>query len=188
MPYTIDAPLPPLRDLPKQDVKAYFEWFLSLIQERMQALPNAVNATSGFEAWCPDYTPTSLELLGKWFACQVATRKRTQQEIAAITAQSRYPIEIPQDELTNHTFAVAHDVGIYFAEVLRHQYPSLQWKQVVGSKNNIDFGRAALSGFGKVDFTPVHIAITLAYAIAAKKDDGRKLRNLYDVWVTFIKQ
>lgn len=186
MSFTIFAPLPDLRNLGKKDVEAYFEWFLSIIPERLEALLAAVTDSPEFEKWQASYTPESLEMLGTWFAAQVETRKRSPQEIAEIAAHSPYQIDIPADALTDRTFGLAHDVGIYFAEVLRHQYPTLRWQQICGSKKNVVFGYAALSGFGKLDFSPVHLAIVLAYGIADKTWDGKRLKELYDTWSTRI--
>jgi hypothetical protein len=76
----------------KKDLRAYFEWFLAIIPERIKELTSAVKSTLGFEDWEPDFSPASLNLLGEWFASQVETRPRTPEEIDGFNAQSPYPI------------------------------------------------------------------------------------------------
>lgn len=185
--YTTHSPLPNFKDFSKEELKAYREWFRSIAAERLRKLPEIVNETPGFEAWLADLTPESLDALGYWFASRVETRKRGAFEVAEIAARSPYPIHVPEDELTASTFGVAHDVGIYLAEVLRHEHPVLRWIQISGSKQKIEFGHMGLSGFGKVDFSPIHIAIVLAYAISTKSKNGGRLSELYGVWSRMIK-
>jgi hypothetical protein len=185
--FTTNSPLPNFRNFSKEELKAYQDWFRSIIPERVRKLSEMVKSTPGFELWVGDLTPKSLEALGYWFASHVETRKRSPREVAGITSRSPYPIDIPEDELTAGTFAMSHDVGIYLAEVLQHNYPALHWIQISGSKQKIEFGHMGLSGFGKVDFSPVHIVITLAYGVSAKTKGGERLRELYDVWSRMIK-
>ncbi len=45
-----------------------------------------------------------------------------------------------------------------------------------------DYGQPVIMGLGTVPLNPVRIAVTLAYAFAAKEQAGDRLRELYDVW------
>jgi hypothetical protein len=184
--FNIVSPIPNLRESGKQELKAYFQWFLSIIPERLDILPRLVNDTPGFESWAADFSPESLSRLGEWFAGRVGTRMRSAREIADIAALSPYPVEVPAEELSDGTFGLAHDVGIYLAEMLRHQHPPLAWIQILGNKQKVEYGHVGLAGFRGVDFSPVHIAITLAYGIAAKNRNARSLRCVYDVWARMI--
>lgn len=103
--------------MPKKDLKEYFVWFQNILPQRLNELTNAVQQTPGFEVWHADLTPASLDRLGDWFAAQVETRPRTDAEIREIRDQSPYPIDIPAEDLTNRTFSLAMDVGMYVSQV-----------------------------------------------------------------------
>ncbi|HUO13993.1 MAG TPA: hypothetical protein VMX38_03320 [Verrucomicrobiae bacterium] len=65
-------------------------------------------------------------------------------------------------------------------------HPSLKWGQVFGSEQFVDYGQPVLLGFGKVPFNPVGTMLTLAYGLADKSKDGRRLREIYDIWSNMI--
>lgn len=188
MEFAIEAPMPEFMGLEKKDVLRYFEWFMSVIDQRTLALHQKVNASSGFQQWNPDYSPDSLNELGRWFVCVVEKRPRTAAEIAAIAAKSPYPIEIPDYDLSDKTFGLVFDVGIYFSLVFLLNFPTLRWYQILGNKRNVCYGHPALSGFAKGnEFPPLHLTRILAYGIASGKYlDGQRLRSLYDVWSKLV--
>jgi hypothetical protein len=166
----------------KQELRDYFNWFSDVSQGRIQELANVVRATPGFEMWTPDETPGSLDILGTWLATQVQTRQRTLEERQDIANRSPFPIEISNEELTNRTFSLAADVGMYLGLVLVKDNPSLKWEQPFSSKKFVDYGQPVLTGTGRVPFNPVRMLVTLAYGLANKKQSGNGLRELYDIW------
>lgn len=174
------------REMKKQELKEYSQWFHAITPERMRILETAVQTTSGYEAWRMDYTPASLDTLGEWLANHVEKRPRTEEEIQEIQARSRYPIPIPDSELTNRTFSLAIDVGMYLSLIFLKNFPALQWIQPFGGKTSIDYGQPVLSGFGGKNFNPVHMAVTLTYGLANKTKTGDRLRELYDIWANMI--
>lgn len=170
----------------KKDLKDYFVWFQNILPQRMDVLTRAVQETPGFEAWQANFAPESLELLGKWFAAQVETRPRTQDEIQEIAGRSSFPIEIPKEDLTNRTFSLAMDVGMYLSQVFLKNHPDLRWEQPFGNKKFVDYGHPVLIGFGAAPFNPVRMLVTLSYGVASKSDSGKSLRDLYDIWAKMI--
>ena len=170
------------REMPKKELTDYFAWFRNIQPQRLDELANAVKQTPGFEAWKADFTPASLDRMGEWFAEQIKTRLRTEEEILQIRDQSSIPIEIPGEELTNRTFSLAMDIGMYFSQVLLKNHPTLQWEQQFGNKKDADYGQPVLVGFGPVAFNPVRLMVTLAYGVVSKKKTGKSLRELYDIW------
>lgn len=174
------------REMSKKELKDYFQWFLGAIPERRRELSNVVKATPGYEAWQADETSSSLNPLGEWFATQIETRRRTQSEISDIQSRSKFPFSIPDEELTNRTFSLAMDVGIYLSLVFLKTHSNVRWEHVFGGKSSIDYGQPVLVGFGKVPFNPVHMLVTLAYGLASKKKTGQSLRQLYDYWSKLI--
>lgn len=170
------------REMPKKELEAYRAWFHEIVSERIAELRKAVQGTRGFENWEPDETPESLDHLGEWFLQQVETRKRTDEEVGEIKARLSFPIDIPDEELTNRSFSLAMDIGMYFGRVVLKNLSGTRWDQALKNKNFADYGQPVIMGFGTVPLNPVRIAVTLAYAFAAKEQPGTRLRALYEVW------
>jgi hypothetical protein len=166
----------------KQELKDYYRWFMDALPKGINELAEAVRQTPGFETWQPDCTPASLDTLGEWFAVQVEKREQTEEEIQKIKARLTFPMEIPREELTDRTFSLAVDIGMYFSQVLLKNHPSLRWNQPFGGKLHIDYGQPVLAGFGAMAFNPVHMMTVLAHGLADKKRTGEGLREIYDIW------
>jgi len=171
-----------LREMPKADLRRYFQWFLEVLPGRIDELAEAVRGTPGFERWIPDRSVASLDTLGKWFVGQVDTRKRSEEEMRRISGHQPFPIEVGGAELTNRTFSLAMDVGMYFSQVLLESCPSLKWEQPLGNKRFVDYGQPVLSGFGKVTLNPVRVAVTTAYAAAKGNTSHKTLGEIYEYW------
>src|SRR5437762_7777174 len=118
MPYrTIHPPFTlNFREMSKQELNDYNRWFFAVLPQRTRELAEALQATAGFETWQPDQTAESLSALGEWFAGQVETRQRTPREQQEIAGRSAYPIDIPDQELTNRAFSLAMDIGMYLGQ------------------------------------------------------------------------
>ncbi|MDQ3332902.1 MAG: hypothetical protein M3552_20005 [Planctomycetota bacterium] len=170
------------REMPKRELRLYFEWFLNVIPQRVSELAGVVRDTQGFEDWQPDGTPSSLDSLGEWFANQVETRQRTSDELIEITSRSALSFPVSGEELTNRTFSLAMDIGMYLSQVLARSNESLQWEQPLKDKNVFDYGQPVLVGRGDLSLNPVHISVTLAYGLARKTKTGKRLRELYNIW------
>lgn len=175
------------REMTKKELMEYFAWFQDILPQRLDELATAVKHTPGFEAWQADFTPTSLDLLGEWFAAQVETRPRTQEEIREIQSRSSFPIEVPGEDLTNRTFSLAMDIGMYLSQVFLKNYSALRWDQQFGNKKDADYGQPVLVGFGMASFNPVWMLVTLAYGVASKRKTGKSLHELYDIWAKMIR-
>jgi len=172
----------------KKELKTYFQWFMEVLPQRVNELAAVVQETPGFETWEPDFTPDSLNTLGQWFVGQIETRSRTQGELQAIKDSLVFPMDIPSEELTNRTFSLAMDIGMYFSQVLMKNYSSLKWEHPLGNKRFADYGQPSLIGFGTVTLNPVAIAVTLAYGLARKTKTGKRLREVYDYWAQRVQK
>ena len=84
----------------KKELKDYHQWFMDTLPKGINELADAVRRTPGFETWQPDCTPSSLDILGEWFAAHVEKRERTDEEIEQIKNRLTFPMEIPREELT----------------------------------------------------------------------------------------
>ncbi len=179
------------REMSKQELNAYREWFHAVIPGRTAELAKAVNDTPGFESWKPDLSPDSLAPLGEWFRGEVETRQRTDLEMGEIKSRLTFPIDVPNAELTNRAFSVAMDIGMYFGQVIIKNLRGTRWddaqdrrKAPLKNPKFADYGQPVIMGFGTDSLNPVGIMVTVAYAIADKKQED--LRALFDVWSSFI--
>ncbi|OLC57172.1 MAG: hypothetical protein AUH85_04025 [Chloroflexi bacterium 13_1_40CM_4_68_4] len=170
------------RNMSRNKLLEYRRWFLAIMPERLNQLSDEVCATPGFESWQTDYSPRSLDLLGEWFVRQVTTRPRTTEELEEFRRQSPFPIDVSDQELTNRTFSLTIDVGMYFAQVLLRNVPTIHWDQRLKDKRYIDYGQPVLVGSGPVPLNPVHIMVMLAYGVTRKNQTGRRLSELYGIW------
>jgi len=170
-------------EMSKKELKAYFQWFQEITPERIEQLAVTVQSSPGFESWRADFSPDSLDSLGEWFATQIETRPRTQEEIDALNAQSPSPFPNSGWELTNRTFSLAMDIGMYLNQVFLRTHPYLKWGQPFGGKTFIDYGQPVLVGFngGDYPFNAVRVLVTLGYGLRDKKFGGGRLREIYDV-------
>jgi hypothetical protein len=177
-PFTLDFPA-----MSKKELRAYFKWFQDVTPERIKQLVAFVHSSPAFEKWQPDFSPESLNALGEWFAGQIETRHLTKAEIDAFNAQAPFPIE-RKTELTNRTFSLAMDIGMYLNQVFLKNHPSLKWDQPFGGKRFVDYGQPVLAGFwdGKVPFNAVGTVVTFAYGLRDKRRTGSRLREIYDIW------
>lgn len=182
MTYAIIQPPFPLefREKSKKDLETYRTWFHQVSSERIAELTRAVKSTPGYEGWEPSASPESLDALGQWFEGQVETRKKTADEIEETRAKLTFPIDIPEEELTERTFSLAIDIGMYFGQVILKNLPGTRWDQPLKNKKFADYGQPVIMGFGTVPLNPVRVMVMTAYGISRKKP--ARLRELYDTW------
>jgi hypothetical protein len=181
-PFTLKFP-----EMSKRELKDYYRWFFEVLPERISHLACAVRETPGFETWQPDESTHSLIALDAWFGSEVATRERTPQEKQRILGESSYEIEISDRELTNRTFSLAMDIGMYLGLVFLRNHPSLKWEQPLGSRRFVDYGQPVLVGFGKTVLNPVHILVIHAYRVVSKEEENKTLFDLFNIWSGDIK-
>ena len=176
------------REMSKKELKDYFQWFLGMIPNRINELTIAVRQVPESAVWQPNKTPASLDVLGNWLFTQVKTRQQTEEELQKIKDGLVFPMEISGEELTNRTFSLAIDAGMYLSQVFLQNYPSLRWNQEFGNKKFIDYGQPVLIEFGPAPFNPVRMMVTLAYGLSDKTWNGRQLREIYDYWAKQVRE
>jgi hypothetical protein len=190
--YKIISPPFPLnfKRMSQKELKVYYDWYLSLIPERMKILRDAVQTTPGYEQWEADFSPESLDILGEWFSKNIKTRKQTRQEKEEIYSNSPAwfrKVDIGNEELTNLTFSLAIDMSMYLSQVFLKNIPGLKWLHVVKTrKDDINYGQPVIEGFDRLCFNPVHMLVTFAYGLADNTYDSRGLRELYELWKKFV--
>ncbi len=187
----IQPPFPNrFRDMSKSQAKEYFLWFQEQIPIRIVELSNFVKSFSEYSNWDPNLQCFSLNPLGKWFFGQVQVRKRSRAEIDTIYAGAvdwfRNNFEIPDWDLTDVTFSLSIDIGMYLGRIVEQENQNVAWKISSMPKSNINYQQPVLVGSGKVEFNPVYVVTTLAYSIANQNKGPERLRELFDIWVNLL--
>lgn len=175
------------RELGKKEIRIFYAWFMEQIPLRIAILESTIRESESFEGWKADFSVDSLDPLGMWFISQVTTRTRPREVMDELIRQIPYPIDLENWELTEKTFSLAFDIGIYFAETLRKHHPYIKWDLIItGSKRYMDYGHPILKGMGILPLNPVHIIVTLAYGIARHKKSEERMHELYDIWASIL--
>jgi hypothetical protein len=170
-------------DLTKSELREYYARFLDALGERTLLLTNLVRSDDDYASWTADLTPGSLDTLHLWFVRNVQTRPKTPAEIYADELKTPPGIPIPPITLTDMTFSLASDIGMYAARMMTSLYPHLRWKLPLGSKSFIDYGQPVLEGFrGNVLLNPVRISTVVAWKIAYGEARPFQLRETFEVW------
>lgn len=187
---TIKPPfLTPFKDMSKDQSKIYLKWFQEQIPIRIQMLSNYVRSFSEYRVWEPSLNSLALDMLGEWFSDNVKTRTRTPLDILKIhdTSPKLFDIVgIPDYELTDQTFSLSIDIGMYLSQILKKAIPVLEWKMGSKPKNNADYQQPVLAGRGKLVFNPTRLAIGLAYGLVDKSKKPQDLKNLYEIWLYML--
>lgn len=183
-PFTLDFP-----NMSREEARDYLSWFLEQIPIRIRVLEQAVQSTPGHGEWQADCSPESLDRLGRWLYEHVETRKRTKKESKEIYGNAPdwfRSVEIENWELTNRTFSLAMDIGIYLSQVFEKNLSGLKWTMVTKPKNDVDYQRPVLSGTGKLQLNPVRMLVVLAHSLADDTRGPEGLKELYDIWVGLL--
>lgn len=180
-PFTLDFP-----GMSKSELADYREWFLGILPARINLLEEAVCATHGFGYWRADETPESLNALGEWFVSQVETRVRTSEELTKLLEQTPAQFRgiLPTEvwELTNRTYSLAMDGGMYLGRVMLRTHPSqLRWDQDLRNKRDANYGQLLIVGTGVVSMNTVGFCVGLAQS-SVRKTAKKSLRSMYDIW------
>jgi hypothetical protein len=170
----------------KDQLRAYDEWFRTQIPLRVRELTDAVRETAEFSGWDADFTPESLGRLGEWLTNEIETRARTETEIRELARDNPYPIEIPEQTLTNRSYSLAVDTGMYLSEVLLRNHRSLRWHQVLHDKRSANYGQPLLLGAGPVPLNPVRVALAFAFGLVRGSASAEELRELFNIWTDML--
>src|SRR5258706_8293696 len=104
------------RKMSPSQLTEYFHWFLATRQERIDALQSAIRESDRLQYWVADLSIESVSAVGEWFSTQVAFRPRTTLELQELRKESLPGVELEAQELTDRTFSLAFDAGLYFGE------------------------------------------------------------------------
>ncbi|RKR09278.1 hypothetical protein C8C83_0899 [Flavobacterium sp. 90] len=171
----------------KEELKLYEIWFKENKDDRINHLIELVKTTPSFEDWNADFTPNSLNELGRWFYQNVETLKLTEEEYFNKRSQIPNYIEIEDWDLSIKTRSLIVDIGLYFGEVFIHTHKELVWKQYFSkNKKDMNNGHMVIPKFGKLELNPILVIMGTAWGLARKKYDDKRLYDLYKIWENYL--
>lgn len=187
--YTIISPPFTLKftSMSKEDLSAYYSWVMNNKSERLSILAETVSSTPGYSSWKNDFTRDSLLVLGRWFYENIEVTKRSVLDRLKAKLVLKNNVTIENLKLTNKTYSLAFDVGLYLASVFIKEHPQLQWIHNIHTrKDDADYGQPVLNGFGKLVFNPIRKMVITAYAFVKKSKTPSSILELYSLWESYI--
>ena len=147
-----------------------------------------------YQNWTADKTPDSLLVLGKWFSQNVATMERPEEEkkakaeeLARLSDKLRPMYEVPDWVLTERTFSLITDIGMYLGETFQANYSVIKWDLFIKTKLWADHQWPVLRGFGRTDIcNPLGLVHVLALGLVDGTRKAGGLHELYNIWVHHI--
>lgn len=178
---------PGFENMTKKQAEQYFNWYVSIIDERIAYLQNFIKEDGG--GFLLDYTPESLKTLWEWFEPKMYLEEMPQEwyeeQLAKQPAWAREFIK--KEDLSQETKKIIFDVATYLGETMRKNHKDvLRWDYVKKPKNDVSFNRPVLIGFSSSKFDPRLISQTCCYRYL-RTHEQYELYDAYLIWQSKIK-
>ena len=141
----------PYEDMTKQQAKRHFDWFVSIIPDRLALLRKMYHREVSRQDL--DYTFESLIPLWVWMRRHVGRTgvKHIVEIPRPAGAAKGPPVGVESEAFTVTTLALAQDCGMYVAEVLMRVYPFIHWAlSKYWHKHSADRAKPVLVGMTSV--------------------------------------
>ena len=175
----------------KKEAQAYFDWFMSIKDDRLNILSNHVK--TDHKEWQADFTRSSLTPLFEWFSRSISQRPMTSAEISheegKIKGLLKGHIDVGDKTFTDESVSVCFDAGIYFAETLRKNIPGMEWTFVMKPKRYVYYAQPIIEkpGMRGSDFNGMATLEVVARKVFDNRAREDELIQLYDVWTGLLK-
>jgi hypothetical protein len=151
-------------EMTPRQAQRYFAWFIEHIPDRLAELRNIVDGDL-------DLSPESLARVGEWFCSTMAWRRRTPDELrreAAGWSKRSRDLGLPVEDLTltEESFSICIDVGIYLGEVHRRHFPDARWALCTKPKSDISYNQPRLEGLNPVPVDPINLTVSNGFEVA----------------------
>ena len=175
-----------VKELSKDGANQFFNWYLQQIPIRITQLFEFIIKTTGYDKWIPDNSSDLLIPLGQWFSQKISTRDRTPFEIDEIYSKlGKFQglIPIPKSVLSQESYSLAIDLGMYLSQILINNVPGLHWELVTKPKNDAFYNHPVLKLTGKMMCDPVHLTIIYAGGLNDGSYKPIRLKEISDIWL-----
>lgn len=168
----------------KKEAQQYFDWFMSIKDDRIRELGNYICNLSGQMAL--DKSPESLISLWEWFEGQIAWENVSEEELSH--EKEKYPewMHVWLDQYDKkeslQTIAIAVDIATYFGEVLIYNNHKIAWGYRCKPKNLDGRNQPILVGFqGDICVNPRRL-ISVCIKKSSRLKEPKRLYELYNTW------
>ena len=181
-------------DIPMQEAKEYYDWYISSIDERSDYLRRVVAEQLSISITELDYSEESMKVIWRWFLRIAKTKKNP--KYCGITASFSGPfyetaMREPERIFVDETIWIIGDIGMYVAKAFMSHYSVLTWRMPTKPKNYIRVKAPVISGF--VDdnpkypkpFYPEFSPISFVAGPANKIFDNMQQPD--DLYISFVK-
>ena len=177
-------------EMTNKQAKQYFEWYMSVMEERIAYLEHYVN-NDGTTIKL-DYSRDSLMVLWKWFETKIYLEDKPIEEYERELAETPecFREYVSKEELSTETRKIMSDVAVYYGETFRRCFPiNCHWDYVRSGKHNISYHRPVLLGFSAAgeEFDPWLIVSNLAWK-SLREGEGKRLIDNLDYWSEFYSE
>lgn len=172
-----------------------FNWFQSVIPERIQYLKTCYARDTGDNIEKLDYSSDSLIGLWKWF-CSIARMEKTpENELKSMVEGAKVFGEsyINYEQFTVATKYIMRDIGMYLGQCFILKYNDLYWTYYTKPKNSIDVNQPIIAGFwvtgqfeGAAHFNPVSAVEGCAANFYYKNQKSTDLFEIYIKWERYV--
>lgn len=166
----------------KDIIKTYEIWFFENKDYRIKTLENYIRTFAGFESLQMDFSINSLSEIEKWLETNIKTEPISEDEFERL--RSIYPPEIGIEkwDLTDVSYSILYDVGVYFGELVIHHFPNLKWMQYISaSKLNVNLGHMVIqTKYKNCPMNPIWLIRILGFKLIEKKGNGNLLIELFN--------
>lgn len=178
------------RSLTPKQAREYFNWYVSMIPERVGVLSELFN---GF--WHHnvnfDYSLESLDPVWNYFKSHIETVIKSEEDMRK--EMEGAPEWVIESELkdrrfpSTETLIVAMDLGMYLGETLVRNFPVLYWGFIIKPKNHVSVNRPVILGLKhKMDIDPWSVIHVMCLHVVRESHDQRGLREMVDVWKVYF--
>jgi hypothetical protein len=173
----------PFKDMPTEQARAYFEWFVGQQSQRVNQLMQAYLLDTGEPSL--DFSRNSLIPLWRWMSQYTKEREYRADERNNMNSKLpawAYEAGIQNGELSPQSLALAVDGGFYLANCFEHALPGkISWKFWQDTEDHY-YHRPVLV-FGTRPLVPHELFVNQMWAIVDGDYRDDQIRKRYDTWV-----
>jgi hypothetical protein len=193
MNYSSDKIVPPFEhtkfsEMNKKQAKQYFDWYMSVLPDRIRILLDAFERTGGGTKDELDYTPKSLIKLWKWFMPHVELVNNNSEELEKESQETPDWIKdtiIDIDQISTTTLTIAMDIAMYYGEVFVRNYETAEWGIV--TTKSVNESRPVILGFKIGRYNKQMDVMRMLHSLTLRVSKGNENINLlydsYDNWL-----
>lgn len=176
----------PFSVMSKFEANEYFDWFISIIPQRLEILREYIEFTGSSESIQLDLSPESLISLWEWFIPRIEQRNLTEEELneelELVPDWIKSEVEETVIKFSRNTENLVVDIGIYFGSVMLHSSDQLKWTVIYKPTNHVDVNQPVLTGKGRMVLNPIRIVDVCAARTLSSGANINLLNDLYVSW------